>query len=236
MRLWRFAVALVVLAAAGCAPRRLSSAKAPPGTVLRVDTRQAKLDPGTRILIGGKAATVLRESGAGQAEVLVPLLPPGKAPVLLQQASGSVERAGNLLVERTPSLRLLLRWRGGQVECLAATPFSEPATPERLSGGSSLAYRVLNRKGHLVHTGLTSHPAEARWEIPGDPAVGEPAFRRAGAPSEPVFHITIPNQPDLDRVRFYRREPGASEKTPLHALAPPGQLLNEVAVPPPSYH
>jgi hypothetical protein len=173
-----------------------------PGEKVRITTRKLDLTIPFEIAVGSQQASIAQTLSAHEAEITIPRVADGKAPVVVTQG-GKSERVGTFTIFTAVSRRLTLTVKGETVTLVRSEPYplaAPPCKPPRREEGPIL-YTVL-AAGMRVGCGVLKDP-----EYPEVISTGGPHSDR-GTDSEKAFTITVPWHLD-ETIEFSAGDQGA---------------------------
>jgi hypothetical protein len=176
------------------------------------------------VTIAGQIAPVVRILDPETIEVMVPVVPIGKAPIQLSYHSKPLAM-GAVMIIPAPMRRIFLRMERDSVTVERTSPYYGQYD-RNATTGRRLSFDVISEKGQLLYTGAMPHPVTGTYEVFG-PA-GSPYPHRVPAEEPYRFMIKIPYSPGTTIVRVYEVPAGVDLSSDTGRQA--RRLINEFEV------
>ncbi len=190
------------------------TAQAPPGAVLRVQTRtNLQNQKHLSATVGDKPALV-RVIDERTADVLVPWLDPGEAALVLTAGKREIGRAKVTILD-TATRRVQLSIDRDGIELQRVERSADDTTPNVRSNRRRISFDLVNDRDGLIYSGSVLHPLSTGGEVITARGSDQPAIAsRIEAPDSTTFSLNIPRPPQGAVLRVYDVPPGVDITTP----------------------
>lgn len=190
------------------------NSQAPPGAVLRVQTRiNLQNQKDLSAAVGDKPALV-RVIDNRTADILVPWLDPGHAELVLMAGKRRIGRAKVTILD-TATRRVRLSIEKDGVELQRMERSADVFTPNVRSNRRRISFDLVNDRDGLIYSGSVLHPLSTGGEVISARGSDEPVIAsRIEAPDSTTFSLSIPRPPQGAVLRVYDVPPGLDITTP----------------------